>query len=107
MLKYTGQQIWVWLSLVERYLGVVEIARSNRVTQTSKIQFCTSKLWLVMRVWRLFRHTHAKHAGMAELADALDSGSSGGNFVEVQVLLPAPQEKGRPEWGVPFLVVSV
>ena len=27
---------------------------------------------------------------MAELADALDSGSSEGNFMKVQVLLPAP-----------------
>ena len=33
---------------------------------------------------------------MAELADALDSGSSGSNTVQVQVLLPAPKAKGRP-----------
>ena len=32
-----------------------------------------------------------RHAGMAELADALDSGSSEGNFMQVQVLFPAPQ----------------
>ncbi len=30
-------------------------------------------------------------AAMAELADALDSGSSQGDLVEVQVLLAAPQ----------------
>ena len=30
-----------------------------------------------------------RQAGVAELADALDSGSSGSNLVEVQVLSPA------------------
>ena len=34
-----------------------------------------------------------KYAGVAELADALDSGSSGGNFVKVQVLSPAPNSR--------------
>ena len=32
-------------------------------------------------------------AGMAELADALDSGSSESNFMQVQVLFPAPNQK--------------
>ena len=31
-------------------------------------------------------------AGMAELADALDSGSSESNFMQVQVLFPAPKK---------------
>ena len=31
-------------------------------------------------------------AGMAELADALDSGSSESNFMQVQVLFPAPNQ---------------
>ena len=34
-----------------------------------------------------------EYAGMAELADALDSGSSESNFMEVQVLLPAPNRR--------------
>ena len=43
---------------------------------------------------------------MAESADALASGASGGNPVEVQVLLSAPTKK-RPFLRVLFLLVFI
>ena len=68
--------------LVARYLGVVEAARSSRVTQTNA-RPCDLRD-------KALQSRRPSYAGMAELADALDSGSSGGNFVKVQVLSSAP-----------------
>ena len=42
-------------------------------------------------------------AGMAELADALDSGSSEGSLIQVQVLLPAPKKRHCPRGHSRFL----
>ena len=37
---------------------------------------------------------------MAELADALDSDSSKGNFVQVQILLSAPKTKNKKRFSI-------
>ncbi len=40
-----------------------------------------------------FKNLRIKHAGMAELADAHGSGPCESNFMQVQVLLPAPDPR--------------
>ena len=44
------------------------------------------------------------YADVAELADALDSGSSESNFMQVQVLFPAPKKKLGKSAGLLFFV---
>ena len=51
----------------------------------------------------LLYQSRQRQAGVAELADALDSGSSGSNLVEVQVLSPAFQ--AIIQWVVAFFVL--
>ena len=80
MLQYIGRRNLGVAQLVARYLGVVEAARSSRVTQTNVKHALRDRA----------PYGALPYAGMAELADALDSGSSRGSSVKVQVLLPAP-----------------
>ena len=52
----------------------------------------------------LLYQSRQRQAGVAELADALDSGSSGSNLVEVQVLSPAFFKQSSYGWLL-FLLV--
>ena len=72
----------------------VEGTRNSKNNDWRKVAF----LYYDHNVAPIFGAT--PYAGMAELADALDSGSSRGNSVEVQVLLPAPIRKRS---GLPLL----
>ena len=52
----------------------------------------------VLAFSQLRLYNHECSAGMAELADAHGSGPCESNFMEVRLLLPAPQNKTGPSW---------
>ena len=75
---------------VKRRSGRQEGAKASFETATAKVpRGAAAQIIAALIEYRNFLKLN-KYAGMAELADALDSGSSEGNFMQVQVLLPAP-----------------
>ena len=56
-------------------------------------------------VWLLY--LYKKYADVAELADALDSGSSGGNFIWVQVPSSAPTKADPNLFGSALVYVDI
>ena len=69
-------------SFFRKSQGFLKILLTNRLTRD-----------IIPLAFARYRKS-VSYAGMAELADALDSGSSESNFMQVQVLFPAPN---RPE----------
>ena len=80
------------LAVFSRAPPVAEEAKAEKAPRS---KFCAAPRCKKFRAPQESRGSAAaktiKYAGMAELADALDSGSSEGNFMQVQVLLPAPK----------------
>ena len=72
---------------------MIEENRYDHMTQ----RFCSvsEKIFscILLTNWINSAKIYLVFAGMAELADALDSGSSEGSLIQVQVLLPAPVNK--------------
>ena len=85
-------RIWRnWQFLSERVL-MDEKAKDKKAPRSTK-RYESIEVSGTARVTRSAAAKKIKYADMAELADALDSGSSRGNSVQVQVLLSAPSSE--------------